>query len=222
MNCGIVFDIDDTLYLERDYVRSGFEAVGEHLDASLRIAGFANAAWSLFEEGVRGNTINRALSILGIDPTEQLIQELIGAYREHVPRIALLEDVRAAINTLASEGVPMGVITDGPAASQRAKASALGLHQSIQTIIFTDELGRGFSKPDPRSFVMIAAALGRPDRLTYVADNPAKDFKAPHGLGWRTWRLRRPGGLHLAQDSGPDIDLETDRITAKDLACFLN
>src|SRR5207302_9076607 len=33
----VVFDIDDTLYLERDYVRSGFRAVGTWAEQWLRI-----------------------------------------------------------------------------------------------------------------------------------------------------------------------------------------
>ena len=37
----VVFDIDDTLYLERDYAFSGFEAVGRWVAARLQIVDFA-------------------------------------------------------------------------------------------------------------------------------------------------------------------------------------
>ncbi|MEL7208731.1 MAG: hypothetical protein AAGK32_10970, partial [Actinomycetota bacterium] len=48
----MVFDIDDTLYLERDYVRSGFNAVGEHVESQFGTAGVGRRAWELFIEGV--------------------------------------------------------------------------------------------------------------------------------------------------------------------------
>ena len=221
MRHGVVFDIDDTLYLERDYVRSGFEAVGAHVEATLELPGFAAAAWRLFEDGVRGQTFDRALSALGADARSSNISELVALYRSHVPRISLLADAQEAIDYLSAEGVPMGVITDGPEASQRAKASALGLHDSMQHVIFTDELGQGYGKPDHRSFEMIAAALGEPERLVYIADNPGKDFSAPHRSGWTTWRIRRPDGLHVSTESGPDVRFETETIMTPVLHEFL-
>lgn len=45
-----VFDIDDTLYLERDYVRSGFRAVGEWARDRFGCDDFAARCWSRFEE----------------------------------------------------------------------------------------------------------------------------------------------------------------------------
>ena len=43
-----VFDLDDTLILERDYVHSGFQTVGRHLWRSRGLDGFAEEAWRLF------------------------------------------------------------------------------------------------------------------------------------------------------------------------------
>jgi len=56
----VVFDLDDTLYLERDYVRSGFRAVDAWL-ASRGILGFFGEAWANFENGLRGKAFDRAL-----------------------------------------------------------------------------------------------------------------------------------------------------------------
>ena len=55
----VVFDLDDTLYLERDYVRSGFRAVDAWL-ASRGILGFFGEAWANFENGLRGKAFDRA------------------------------------------------------------------------------------------------------------------------------------------------------------------
>ncbi len=48
------------------------------------------------------------------------------------------------------------------------------------------------------------------DAFIYIADNPVKDFAAPHHLGWSTVRIRRAGGLHSAEtraDPAPDYEM---------------
>lgn len=57
----VVFDIDDTLYLERDYVRSGFLAVEGIVAERFAARGFADQAWAAFERGVRGTIFNECL-----------------------------------------------------------------------------------------------------------------------------------------------------------------
>ena len=46
-----VFDVDDTLYLERDYVRSGFHAVATWAEETLDVTGVFDTAWGLFLAG---------------------------------------------------------------------------------------------------------------------------------------------------------------------------
>ena len=93
--------------------------------------------------------------------------------------------------------------------SQRAKAEALGLDRWIETMVFTAELGPEFGKPHPRAFELVQERTGVPgSRCIYVADNPAKDFDAPHALGWRTVRIRRPAALHSEVESNERVDLE--------------
>ena len=52
----LVFDLDDTLYLERDFARSGFAAAGDWLQQELGIGGFAETGWRIFEAGDRART----------------------------------------------------------------------------------------------------------------------------------------------------------------------
>lgn len=206
----VVFDIDDTLYLERDYVRSGFAAVQQA--AVGRVPDdFARRAWREFEAGRRGDVFDRVLADRSNDA--QLVRELVELYRNHVPAIELLPDAREAMER-ATERSWVGVVTDGPGASQRAKATALGLDARTRAIVFTEELGRGFGKPHPRAFMELERVSGvSGDRAVYVADNPAKDFGGPRSLGWRTIRVRRSASLHAAIDSGDDVDDEVVDLT---------
>ena len=63
---GVVFDLDDTLYLERDYVKSGFRAVAKtavkHTGTSADEA--FNFLWNEFTAGVRGSSFNRPVRAL--------------------------------------------------------------------------------------------------------------------------------------------------------------
>ncbi|MGQ9635778.1 MAG: HAD family hydrolase, partial [Bryobacteraceae bacterium] len=61
----VAFDLDDTLYLERDYVRSGFEAVGEWAKERLGIGDFTQRAWRWFQQGRRGDIFNQVLVEIG-------------------------------------------------------------------------------------------------------------------------------------------------------------
>lgn len=204
----VVWDVDDTLYLEREYVRSGFVAVGAHFADTMGVSGFDRVLWELFERGVRRSTFNAALESLGIAESPQLIAELVDVYRSHKPDIELLPDARDALARCAALGLRQSALTDGPAVSQNHKVAALGLRGWCEPVVVTAELGPGLGKPAPDGFERIEREAGAArTQLIYVADNPAKDFVAPRNLGWRTLRIRRPGGLH-AEVVGGGADLE--------------
>ncbi|GAA1773503.1 HAD family hydrolase [Luedemannella helvata] len=208
----VVFDVDDTLYLERDYVRSGLDSLDRLVSAHWGRRGFGRAAWRCFLAGHRGDLIDRGLAALGIRPGPGEVARLVTAYREHRPRIALAPDAARALRRLSAAGATLAVVTDGPAASQEAKVRALGLDRACATVIVTDRYGPGFAKPHHRAFDEV---MHRHEerRWCYVADNPAKDFAAPRALGWRTVRVRRPGGLHAHVPDQGDVD-----VTVADLA----
>lgn len=204
----VVFDVDDTLYLERDYVRSGLHAADAALRRTCGVAGLLEVAWDDFLAGRRGDLLDRALAALGVPPAPGLVAGLVEAYRTHPPAIGLLPDARAALDAAAAEGA-VAVVTDGPAASQLAKTDALGLRRWAHPVVVTSVRFPGRPKPDPAAFAWLQARLDvPPEACAYVADNPLKDFAGPALLGWRTVRVRRPGSLHEDLDSGRDVDVE--------------
>ena len=206
----IVFDLDDTLYLERDFVLSGFAAVDLCLRNEQGIAGFAESAGRLFAEGVRGRIFDAALAELGHAPTPETIQRLVAIYREHEPAIELLPDAAAAL-AWAARWFRLGLITDGYAAVQARKIRALGLEARIPFRIVTDELGRAFWKPNPEAYRRVMQHFpGSPAGYVYVGDNPRKDFLAPRELGWRTLRVRRSGGESSGVSAAPHEDAERE------------
>jgi putative hydrolase of the HAD superfamily len=204
----LVFDIDDTLYLERDYVRSGFQAVASLVQSRIGVTDFFDHAWRAFEAGIRQHVFDVALAECGIDAEPELMGALVKRYRGHHPKIELLPDARDCLARLHGK-VEMAALTDGPLESQRAKAEALGLVRWLAPIVFTDALGPGSRKPGLTGFELIEDQMGGADALyAYVADNPAKDFVGPASLGWKTVRVRRPASLHWSAGSGAGVDAE--------------
>jgi putative hydrolase of the HAD superfamily len=196
----VVFDVDDTLYLERDYVFSGFAAVGEWAGKWLGIPQFAEVCRSAHNAGHRGNIFDEALAHCGVRPTSELISTLVAIYRVHVPGIRLCADAALALEALAVQ-FPLAIVSDGPAISQSRKVETLGLNRFASPIVLTEIIGREFGKPHPRAFQEVQQ-LVKAHHLVYVADNPLKDFIAPRELGWSTIRIRRPEGLHAEVDGG--------------------
>ena len=207
-NICAVFDIDDTLYLERDYVASGFQAAGRWAAKWIPIGDFAEQCWRRFAAGQRGSIFDEVLRESGREVDPELVSALVEVYRTHAPSIALAPDAARALKAI-SHVASIAVISDGPAASQSRKAEALGLSAFAAPIVLTDVLGSEFRKPHPRAFQQVQES--RPaGAYLYIADNPLKDFAAPKQLGWTTVRVRRPHGLHFTMENpqiAPDWEM---------------
>ena len=202
----LVFDLDDTLFPERAYVASGFAAVDAWVRRVLGRVGFGAAATTLHREGRRGRIFDEALGRIGIAPTPALILRLVGIYRAHRPAIALFPDVPPVLRAWRGR---RAIVSDGPLLSQERKVQALDLARHFDPVLLTDRWGRTFWKPHARAFESLEAATGHAGpACVYVGDNPAKDFAAPRRLGWRTVRVRRPGGEHAGVDAPGVADVE--------------
>lgn len=212
---GIVLDMDDTLYLERDYVRSGFDAVAARLVKDGLDADVASAfLWERFVAGKRGDHFGELLVEHGSRlsderPTSELVADLVTVYRGHEPVIELLPGMRELLVELRAAGHQLALISDGALASQQAKVKALGVDDLVAgPLVLTDVWGRDYWKPHPRGFEEVQRSLDiPPERLVYIGDNPRKDFGAPRALGWWCVRLRLPEQLHHAVDDTIEPDL---------------
>lgn len=183
-----VFDLDDTLYPELEFVKSGFWAVANYLAPDDPAETYQQLMRILCEHGS-----GRVFDLYAEQRGGELdIADLVERYRFHTPYITLDVETRIVLEHVRAH-CPTALITDGPYRMQRNKFEALGLADLIDLPIFTDLLGT--SKPDERPFRAVMDHFGPADYV-YIADNPRKDFIAPQRLGWRTVRLRRAGGVY--------------------------
>ena len=223
----VVFDLDDTLYAEREYAYSGFAAVaqafvdrlGEPRESAARMR-------RLFDSEHRPRVFHALLAELGLSEESKLgvmlseakhlnrenrpfaslrvtVEAMIEVYRTHRPTIRLHDDAEVVLNKLRPD-YRLGLLTDGRSSTQGLKIDALGIRDYFDAILITSELGPGFGKPSPRPFEFISTRLQVVgSQSIYVADNPAKDFVAPNALGWMTVQIRRAGGVYSDQKPAP-------------------
>ena len=211
----VLFDLDDTLYPERSFVQSGFRAVARHLarTASLREDDLFQRMMAVLDREGRGKVFDIVLQDLGHDRPD-LVPTLVHLYRTHRPAIRLFDDVEPGLRRLRQEGVLLGVVTDGLASVQRNKIGALDLEALVDTIVCTDEVGRGEGKPSVAPFRTALELLRvEPPEAAYVGDDPAKDFQGPRELGMRTVHMYRKGlSGRLAQEEAGKVDLRVETL----------
>lgn len=188
MNPCVVFDLDDTLYPEVDYVRSGITAVArtikECFGTDLREA--------LLDSWDAGNSDFLATACRLLGQPDSLKESLLWTYRLHHPSISLPPVSQEAIAECLGRGYQLAILTDGRSITQRLKLKALGLAH-LPAYISEDWLSE---KPAPQRFSQIMVDIAAPHYI-YIGDNPAKDFKAPNDLGWLTICVQHGGtGVH--------------------------
>ena len=195
----LIFDLDDTLYLERDFALSGFKAADEWLRRENGTNGLFDVCRHLFDTGDRTRIFDQALAALGIAADPPLVDLLIDIYRTHQPTITLAPDAERFLSRNAG-AVWTGLITDGPVGTQQAKVRALGLEDRLGCIIYTDALGPDRKKPHPHAYEL-QETWAQPSglRMVYIADNPLKDFVTPRARGWLTVKLARPERVHRVE-----------------------
>ena len=189
----VVFDMDDTLYPEREFVFSAYRAVSEFAYEKFGVF-IEDELRKRFTSGQRGDLFSIVLKDLGVKFSEEDIQGLVKRYREHRPTIQPYTDT-VVIQELKKAGYKIGLLTDGWKRVQKNKWKALKLEQYFDFTVFTDDFGFEFWKPHEKPFRYICEQAGvKLSETVYVGDNPSKDFLAPNQLGMKSLRIRRSGG----------------------------
>ncbi len=194
----IIFDLDDTLILEDDYVKSGFNEVAKVISTKyqlnfLEVINTMNHLYSIGNKRI----FNTVLELSEINYDEELIKELINIYRNHYPKINLLEEAKDTIDWLKEKEYKLGIITDGYKETQIQKIKKLNLCEVFDNIIVTDLLGKEFWKPHKLSYKLMKRNLSiKYTEMIYIGDNEKKDFITANQLGITTVKIKRVGGVY--------------------------
>lgn len=209
----VVFDLDDTLYPERQYILSGFRAVDDYFRRLYRKSVYDDLL-SIYESGERNNVFGSALARHFQGVEDAVLKKTLHVFWSHTPRIELFEDARICLAILFARSVRVGVITTGRGTIQQKKIAALELDPLLDGIIYTDDLLGEVEPGQPAedAFHILALQLDvELGEMCYVGDNPLTDFSTPRRLGISTVRIKRPGGEHSAA-TPPALGYQSDRV----------
>lgn len=196
----MVFDLDDTLYNELEYLRSAYIEIAMKSDPQNWKLLFARL-FSLYRNGLD--------AFAHVSETYDISKDsLLKTYRSHIPVLYPFEGVLDVFQGIKNKKGKICIITDGRAATQRKKIKALGLLKYIDTIIISEETG--FEKPDGHNYNMIEDTFQNAD-YWYIADNIRKDFIAPNRRGWNSigiidngLNIHHEGHLHFNKETLPE------------------
>ncbi|MGH8888234.1 MAG: HAD family hydrolase, partial [Acidothermaceae bacterium] len=203
----VTVDLDDTLFPQAAWLGGAWEAVaaagqtlGLDADALHERLVAISAAGS---DG--GRIVDRALLAIGCSEVDlpALTPGLLAAFRSHSPdHLDCYPGVTAALVAVRGK-VPVACITDGDPHIQRAKLRALGLADSFDAVIFSDELGRQYRKPHPAPFLRALDLFGvDAAEAVHVGDRPTKDVVGPESVGMRAVRVRTGEYKDQPDDAG--------------------
>lgn len=181
----VVFDLDDTLFRERDFCRSGFKFIEKYLTSKYgsEFIGISKRLDSFLRR--RQNYFDWLQLRLDED-----IRDLVAAYRSHRPSyLPFSPYARELLESLSDRGIIMALITDGRSVTQRHKIEALKLNRYIreEDVLISEETGH--DKTSAESFRLIVRRYPEAKEFFYIGDNPAKDFLFPNIMGWTTCKV---------------------------------
>ncbi len=205
----LIFDLDDTLYYEKEYVYSGFKDVCTYLGSkySKDANELYKMAVEILEEEGRGKIFDVLCSRNGF--TEN-IKGLVHIYRNCKPVLELYDDAKEIIDYAKNNGIKVGIITDGCSLVQWNKVKALNLDKIMDKIIVTNDYGEGYNKPHEKSYnEMLEFFYVKPEECVYIGDNPKKDFIGARKLNINTIRIIHSEGDHIndIEEDGYEADL---------------
>jgi len=193
-----VFDLDDTLYSERDFEKSGIEFVYNNFNIK-----------HIELESILNNRNNWIELMINGSNNQITLQMVLDIYRNHYPTIPLYKDAKVFLEKLLSQGSEMSLITDGRSITQRNKLKALGIDSYFKNIIISEEINS--EKPSEYNFRMVMNNKDS-ENYIYIADNPNKDFVTPNKLGWTSICLL---------DRGQNVHKQNFDISSEYLPLFL-
>ena len=207
MSLVVAFDLDDTLYEEMTFVRSGFSAVAQQAwrEYGLDPASSIETMLRLERAIGRGKVFDQWLAAHGL-ASAHAVKRCVAVYRSHDPQIVLDPEARKVLRELS--GYRKYLVTDGNKNVQARKVKALGLSGEFEGVYITHRYGIRHAKPSLYCFEKIRERERcQWNDIVYVGDNPSKDFVGLNGVGANTIRVLR--GPYRSIEAAPGYDAQT-------------
>ncbi len=191
MSRGLIVDLDDTLYPQRQFMESGFAAVARYLATQHGLD--VRTLTAALQQALAAGESRHAFQRLCAD--HQLPESCVGLmlqeFREHQPVLTLDEGVAGTLRRLRNTGWRIAILTNGLPSVQERKLQALGLPALVDHIVYAEQhaaTGKPAPEPFRQTLIRLRMAAGR---CVCVGDDLAKDIGGARGVGIRTIRVAR-------------------------------
>jgi len=193
----VVFDLDDTLYDEVEFVKSGFRELANYLKCNE----YYDFMIEEFSKNGSGKIFNNLIEEFNLEID---LKKLIEVYRFHRPTIDLPIESISLLEY--AQKFQTALISDGHYIMQQNKFSALGLDKYIKLPIFTDFYHT--KKPELEPYTLVMNHFIDEKDFIYISDNPKKDFIATNKLDWTSIRLKNHNGIYKDYESNATYEVE--------------
>jgi putative hydrolase of the HAD superfamily len=194
----IIFDLDDTLYLEKLYIYQGFREVAKYLQQHLHLD-----AVRLYHDLIRllKNGSTRVFDHLK-EKWEFAIDagELVTIYRNAPRHLKLLPDVYEGCTLLKTKGHHLILLTNGDSETQWKKIKALNLENLFDLILAADDFGKEYWKPSAKIMGKIRETFGPGKQNYLVVGNGTDDLEFARQAGLEFIFIKRPRQIKTIED----------------------
>jgi putative hydrolase of the HAD superfamily len=188
-NSYVVFDLDDTLYNEIDFLNSAYKQIAKLINPAIENIIY-NDLKGWYKEGL--NPFNQLIEKY---QTKLNLNQLLDVYRFHQPQISIHNGAFDFIQWLIKQEIPIGIITDGRSVTQRNKLESLQITELFTDIIISEEIGS--EKPNENNYLYFVNKYPNKN-FTYIGDNTSKDFVTPNQMKWITICILNNGkNIHI-------------------------
>ena len=196
MTCikAVIFDLDNTLYDETDYIYAAYRGVARFLSNRCRFSEeelYTKLVSDLKKKGsLYPRLFNDLVADLGLD--QSLVPDILSLYAGVDVPISLFAESEATLLTLRQLGMKLALVTNGGTKTQRNKVRLLDVEKYFEVIVYSRETEGALEKPHPEVYEETLKKLGtRAENVLCVGDNPYTDFLGAKKLRMRTLRLLR-------------------------------
>jgi len=190
------FDLDGTLFDDRQYVRAGLERAAKELESVAGVDLSEEFREAYFDRGIREGTFDVVLE--EHDVPQRFVPTLVEAYHDNDADLTPYPGADRILDDLA-ESYALGLVTGGHNGTD--KLDRLGLSEYFDAVVVTSDAEYSKHEPDPYLRVLRSLDVS-PEETVYVGDRPELDFRQPNRLGMYTVRVQT--GQYAAQDTTDD------------------
>jgi len=147
----VIFDLDNTLILENDYLFKAYEDIAYHIGSIhfLDKINIENYLKSEFVKNGRSKLFDKMISHFNISEVEMtsILDILRGV--KLLNKICLIENMKQILKFLKSNKIPYVIFTNGNVAQQKNKIANIQWDGLLTDVIYANEIS---PKPNPISF----------------------------------------------------------------------